>query len=191
MKRYLLLFILPIMSALSSPSATDFLDLSTTSNVDYEALQELGLTEDIEFNELVQFLKDFKSQLELRYGVTIEISDAINLAKNAILSSSEFSLDEKSTIISYYDLLFNKFRSQEQDIWSFGNKKKKPSFELPGKLAVGFVCCLSGALLCIVPFPVIQGAGVGLITTGISFTMDGLSNGEKPYYVDPITGKRI
>ncbi len=190
MNRIFIVFLIPVSLLLGSPNPTEFLDFATSSQLDDHSLQQIE-QETIDFDDLVQFMKDFKAQLELRYGVTVEMTDAINLAKNSILSSTEFSNDEKSTIISYYDLLLDKFRSHENDFLGFGNKKKKPSLELPGKLAAGFICCLSGASMCVIPFPAVQSAGVGLITTGIGLAMDGLSNGEKPYYVDPVTGNRI
>jgi len=55
---------------------------------------------------------------------------------------------------------------------------------LPDKMAVGFVCIFSGVLLCILPFGITQGIGTGLIGTGIYSAIDGVREGEKPYYID-------
>lgn len=73
------------------------------------------------------------------------------------------------------------------------HKSHKPSFstppfnrnvelELPPKMAAGFMCALGGALLCVIPGG--QGIGLTLIGTGVGLALDGLANGERPYYVD-------
>ncbi len=55
-------------------------------------------------------------------------------------------------------------------------------FVLPPKMSAGFMCALGGALLCIIPGG--QGVGLTLIGTGIGLALDGMANGERPYYVD-------
>lgn len=62
-------------------------------------------------------------------------------------------------------------------------------FELPSKMAVGFACALAGALLCIVPGA--QGAGLWMITAGAALALDGLAEGERPYYRNMDTGEVI
>ena len=62
---------------------------------------------------------------------------------------------------------------------------------LPDKMSMGFVCIFSGALLCIIPLGITQGIGTGLIATGIYSVIDGVREGEKPYYIDSKTGQTI
>jgi hypothetical protein len=61
--------------------------------------------------------------------------------------------------------------------------------ELPPKMAAGFMCALGGALLCIIPGG--QGIGLTLIGTGLGLALDGMANGERPYYIDSITKQAI
>ena len=60
-------------------------------------------------------------------------------------------------------------------------------FELPTKMAAGFVITFGGALLCLVPGG--QGAGLWMIGTGVSLAIDGLVDGERPFYRDSVTGE--
>ena len=74
-------------------------------------------------------------------------------------------------------------------------KKKYPyltaqqagEFVLPDKMAIGFICILSGSLLCILPFGISQGIGAGLVSAGIYAILDGVREGEEPYYTNPQT----
>lgn len=65
----------------------------------------------------------------------------------------------------------------------------KTELELPSKMAIGFVCAFAGALLCIVPG--CQMAGVWMMGTGASIALDGLGEGERPYYRNLDTGEII
>ena len=61
--------------------------------------------------------------------------------------------------------------------------------ELPPKMAAGFICALGGALICIIPGG--QSAGLTLIGTGIGLALDGIANGERPYYIDSSNARKI
>jgi hypothetical protein len=61
--------------------------------------------------------------------------------------------------------------------------------ELPSKIAIGFVCIFAGALLCIVPG--CQMGGVWMMGTGATIALDGLGEGERPYYRNLDTGEVI
>jgi len=37
----------------------------------------------------------------------------------------------------------------------------------------GFIKCIAGGLICIIPFPAIQAAGAGLVMSGINDCLDG------------------
>ena len=52
---------------------------------------------------------------------------------------------------------------------------------------MGFVCVLAGALICIVPGG--QGVGLCMLGAGTSLALDGLSDGDRPYYRDTETGE--
>lgn len=51
---------------------------------------------------------------------------------------------------------------------NYHSKKHKEETNVPAGLVIGFVKCLAGGLLCIIPAPVAQGIGVGLIVSGIN-----------------------
>ncbi len=54
-------------------------------------------------------------------------------------------------------------------------------------MAIGFACALAGALLCIVPG--CQAPGLWMVGTGTTLALDGLAEGERPYYRNPETGE--
>lgn len=131
MNRFICLCLLPVSFLLGSPTEQQ------------EGMQYREEQDEIDFNELYQFLKDFKHQLELTYGVSVDMTQAINIAKNAILSSSEYTIDEKNTIVNFYDILIEKFRSRELDFRTYGSDS---SIELSGKIAAGFLFNLKRAM---------------------------------------------
>lgn len=131
MNRFLCVCLLPISLLLGSPTETP------------EGMQYREEQDEIDFDELYQFLKDFKFQLELTYGVSVDMDQAINIAKNAILASSEYTVDEKNTIVNFYDILLEKFRRHELDFRSFGSET---SCELSGKIAAGLFFNLKRAM---------------------------------------------
>lgn len=53
------------------------------------------------------------------------------------------------------------------------SKNDKKESKLNSKTICGLVKCLAGGLMCVIPVPVVQAAGVGLVTTGISDCIDG------------------
>ena len=65
-------------------------------------------------------------------------------------------------------------------------KCKQQEFELPPKMALGCVCAFGGALLSILPGG--QGAGLWMIGAGVALALEGLAEGERPYYKDTETG---
>ena len=62
-------------------------------------------------------------------------------------------------------------------------------FELPSKMAVGFACALAGSLVCVLPGG--QGVGLWMVAAGATLALDGLSEGERPFYRNMDTGEII
>lgn len=60
--------------------------------------------------------------------------------------------------------------------------QNRVELELPPKMAAGFMCALGGALICILPGG--QAIGLTLMGTGLSLALDGMANGERPYYIE-------
>lgn len=176
------------------PDADEFLhSVQTLPVLNESSLQRLGFG-NATVDDVIKFLHDLQNSVANEYGYRFNLLEVIREGKKIMLAQPDFSRDDCLQLNLFYDALFEKLTHKELGIWNFGsskNKQEKPQLELPAKIAAGFMCSLGGALLCIVPIPVIQGIGVGLITTGIGLAMDGMSSGERPYYVDPRTGQRI
>lgn len=66
---------------------------------------------------------------------------------------------------------------------------RQGELELPPKMAAGFACMLGGSLIMIVPGA--QSVGLTLIGTGLALALDGMANGEQPYYIDSITREKL
>ena len=194
--KILFIFLFSPMTCLiaAAPDAHEFLHTVQTLHVLNESsLQKLGFG-NATVDDVLKFLHDLQNDVLNEYGCRLNLLGAIKESKETMLNQPDFSPDDRFQLSLFYDALFEKLTHKELGLWNFGsskNKQEKPQLELPAKIAAGFMCSLGGALLCIVPIPVIQGIGVGLVTTGIGLAMDGMSSGERPYYVDPRTGQRI
>lgn len=141
--------------------------------------------------EGILFLESLIEEMNIQYGIQLNLSDACQVVK-ANIDRLEIPDEIRRELHSIADsiesgvfsALGNK-RNHEVHSWKFISKKKKKSSSqesliLPDKLAAGFVCAFAGALLCIVPGG--QSAGLTLIGTGLALAVDGMSNGERPYY---------
>lgn len=53
------------------------------------------------------------------------------------------------------------------------HKQKKKDIKISGKTAVGFLKFTAGTLLCLIPIPIVQGAGASLAVIGINDMVDG------------------
>lgn len=52
------------------------------------------------------------------------------------------------------------------------DKKDKKEFKMKSKGIFGFVKCIAGGLICIIPVPAVQAVGAGLVLNGINDIMD-------------------
>ncbi len=127
-----------------------------------------------------------QDRLETQSGIRPDLEKAIDFCKQCVLLNADFSQDEKNQIIFAYDAFLEKFKYFQCGLWPFGDNTTQ--LELPDKLAAGFACALAGSLLCIIPGG--QSVGLTLIGSGISIALDGLAEGERPYYIDTKTGQR-
>lgn len=188
MKKVFFIFFIPFSYLFADPDPQKFLDfsLSPSSIIDISSLHQLELEGLTNLQNISVFIQGFKDEINNKYGTQVDITKAINLAKDIICSNSYINEEQKQQFIHCYDLLMNELRVKESGFWPF-SKNKKPELELPPKMAVGFICTLAGALMCVIPGG--QGAGLTLIGTGTGLIMDGLAGGERPRFVDPLAEK--
>jgi hypothetical protein len=159
-------------------------------------------------NECKNLIDSLIENINKSYGLKIDRKTAINLAKETINKSvsDEASqhyltnlidmLEETQipAIVEIEDLFANNsYKSWTWNLSRSSKQSKKPTqeleFELPDKMAGGFVCILAGSLICIIPGG--QGIGLTLVGAGVGLTFDGLANGERPYYKDKDTGEKL
>jgi hypothetical protein len=140
------------------------------------------------------FLLQLKHEVKKQHGIELDLNLIVDEALEFMAASGQFSESEIATAEEFYSQLIkseikvcNSHRSKKKK----PHKKKSPEVVLPDKMAIGFVCILSGALLCALPFGFTQGVGTGLIATGVYSVLDGAREGEKPYHIDSETGQRI
>ncbi len=160
------------------------------------------------FEEGKKFIQAFIDELNSCYGTYFTIADACTLIRNNI---EQFALPEE--LHQYLLMAADSYDSKTPQTFPQSSQKACASmmllknkhtkiqntslaaanslgieFELPDKMAIGFTCALAGALLCIIPGA--QGAGLWMIGTGAAIALDGLGEGERPYYRD-ITNDKI
>ena len=138
-------------------------------------------------NIIKEFIKDKQKEINETYGTFPDISNAIDFLKEYISIVDQLSYNEKEMLFQICNYISAKeeWYKNSMKTHRFGGKKQKKSgdfeFTLPDKMAGGFMTMLAGSLLCIIPGG--QCIGLGLV-------IDGLANGERPYYLDPKTGKK-
>ncbi len=138
-----------------------------------------------------RFLLQLQYEVKEQYGVKLDLNLIVDEALRVIAASGQFSESEMATAEGFYSQLIEPeikiYNSHKRNKKKKHQKKNGQEFLLPDKMAIGFICVLSGALLCVLPFGITQGIGTGLIGTGIYSVLDGAREGEKPYYIDSKT----
>lgn len=141
--------------------------------------------------------------LEVREPLLMTI--ALFEAQNQPISSLEMSAQKDAVLgrgkdgyqlywpweWSFFGLNKDKHKSKRKNYEIPVHTSKAPALELPNHMAVGFSLALAGALVFILPIPGAQFIGAEMVAAGGVFFLEGLANGEKPYYVDSETGMRI
>lgn len=161
--------------------------------INHEGLEKQALQQ-MSAIEGVRFLESLIEEINFQHGLNLNLSDASRIVK-ANIDQLAIPLDMRRELLSIADQFesgafsISGKRIREAQSWKFGSKKKTKTTRqeeliLPDKLAAGFACAFAGALLCIVPGG--QGVGLTLIGTGLALAIDGMSEGERPYYGKPI-----
>ena len=144
-----------------------------------------------DFKGTKKFVFEIKHELNRYHGIKLDLNSVVDAAMKTLVESGSFSDKELSSARELYTTLITSDVTAVKSCFFGGKNDKKSSASeliLPDKMAIGFVCVFSGALLCILPFGFTQGIGAGLIGTGIYSVMEGTRDGEKPYYVDTKSG---
>jgi len=142
-------------------------------------------------SEGAHFLESVIEEIQSQYGLKLNLSDACRIVK-ANIDQLDVPLDVRGNLILIAESfaaysIAEKEQLREVNSWKWGSKKKtknasREELVLPDKLAAGFACAFAGALLCIVPGG--QGAGLTLIGTGLALAIEGMSDGERPYFTN-------
>jgi len=172
-------FALQFASLYASPACSDFLMQVERRQIPLAQAQPLFSNLD----ETVHFIADFQNEAEIKYGIRPSAFEAIELAKQMIADSQEFSATEKKQLVAAFNVIKNEFTCKTAN-WAIKTKKKQDvELELPPKMATGFMCILGGSLLYLVPGA--QGVGLFCISSGAAIALEGFASGEVPYWVKP------
>ena len=177
-------FLFPLLSTsflFTSPLDTD---------LDSFIHDPIKFTQFIKYNnrEIINFALHLQNALEFKYNFQPDIVQAIMISKQTILDYPELTDDYKNQVVAILDRLSEEFQVTQCGFKWFCESKDK-ELELPEKMAAGVACLLGGGLLFLVPG--CQEAGLTLMGTGAALVLDGMAEGERPYYIDPKTGQRI
>lgn len=132
------------------------------------------ISQNLDTQELIQLIVELRNYLLMQ---NCEIPDL-----TAFLDACRVSLRDDDFYISdeIFEALkreikaldrgdsFSQVRHRSKD-----KKKKGKELKVNSKTAVGFLKFVAGGLLCLVPIPLVQGAGVGLAVLGVSEMADG------------------
>ena len=184
---------------------------SQTENVqkEIEELQQSILSSKDPALESRKFLQSFIDEINIQYGMQLTIADACRLLRenlHLLQIPKEFEGDFLTAIELFEsEPIVTKWQSAKLEAhiyppweWNFFGLNKKhssmvasishePHLELPDRMAIGVAFTAGGALACLVPGG--QGFGLWMIGLGAAFAVEGLANGEKPFYRDPDTGE--
>lgn len=156
-------------------------------------------------HEARKFIFQLKTEIRTTHGIDLDLSLMVEEALGNLIKMGKFSPEEIDLARVFYAQIFDVSDQSPEtwthDSWHWGKKKNKnkcnkkkdmsaqtQELVLPDKMAGGFMLCLGGSILCLLPFGVTQTLGTGLILTGVGFIVTSSSDGEKPYYVDKTNG---
>jgi len=142
-------------------------------------------TGQFDFEKTRSFFLQMKRDLEIEYGIDIDLQVATELALKTLVESNQFTEEEISSARELYAQLIRPDTHMRFANKTRAKKSSPKEFTLPDKTATGFVMILGGALLCIIPTGITQGLGVTLVGSGIYTVIDGAREGERPYYANP------
>lgn len=145
-------------------SISEFMDLKDTmihetdlmAMIDHlKQLKILCETRNLEFPNLTVFLTAIREHLAQG---SLEVDDA----------TFEWLYDEFWAFEDFEGFYWDPIKSKNRH-----KKQKDKEIKISTKTALGFLKFMGGSLMCIIPVPLVQGAGAALAVVGISDMVDG------------------
>lgn len=164
----------------SSENPLDFMDkvISPAGKFDRKAARE--------------FLNDLSKEVA-QQGFAFDLNAMVEEAIQTMEVLGRFSEEEIKAAQVFFSYLLDDEKFEIKKYHARGSsvgKKKAIELVLPDKMAGGFMCIIGGAILCVLPFPLTQGIGTGLICTGAAIILESSAQGDRPYYLDTETGEK-
>lgn len=148
-----------------------------------------SIDEDTELGEMVDFLVSFKSSMEMKGQVCPSLVDLMFQARD-FLRSNGVEVDQDEFEMIHQEILSREIVTSSQTFYRPSLRSERPNIELvkkhkhkkdkkggevkvKGKTIFGFIKCIAGGLICIIPIPAAQAVGAGLIVNGINDMVDG------------------
>ncbi|MES2199226.1 MAG: hypothetical protein V4489_03555 [Chlamydiota bacterium] len=143
------------------------------------------INEDTTLSEAISFLRDLRECL-IDQGYDIpSLEDLCSGMRDYLMQQGIFIDDEE--VEELYEEILRQENSAEPsfraaintntkynlDYVKSSKKKEGKETKVKSKTMFGFIKCIVGGLICIVPFPPVQAAGAGLIMSGINDCIDG------------------
>lgn len=144
----------------------------------YGLKQAHSLAEEHSLHEIIMKLVDLKWYLEAK-GCEIPDFRAILEAVRIYLRERGVEIEDAEfehlkELFQFYEDPFNALCDREP-IKEIKHKKKKhhhKEVRVSSKTAIGFLKFMGGALLCLIPIPIVQGAGASLAVLGVNDMMN-------------------
>jgi len=177
---------LPGLMPLTIPIQGDqFLQKIQVENLINSMEEQLLINGQFNLNEAYNFLERLKQGISETYLIDSDLSIGAGAALRHLINNEKFTEEEIDLGRQFYDELIS---LPDREVAAFAlfkrkNNHKEPELVLPPKMAVGFCIALAGGLLCVIPGAQIIGGEV--IAIGAGIFLDGLANGEKPYFAEP------
>jgi hypothetical protein len=128
------------------------------------------MSEEQDLHELVRLIVQFRNDMVARGCVIPRLTALLEIYRSQLY---EYGLNVDDEV---FDQLWQEFAKYESGMpvhpMKHKHKHKKEEVKISGKTAVGFLKFLGGSLLCLVPVPIIQGAGASLAVIGINDMMN-------------------
>lgn len=161
--------------AVENRSHTPYVHRAHDSDQEFLDLQNLMVAE-TDLMAMIDHLKQLKILCETRNIKFPNLTVFLTAIRNHLALGS-LEIDDAT-----FDWLYEEFRAFEDfdcvdwDPIKHKNRHKRhkdKEIKISTRTALGFLKFMGGALLCIIPVPIVQGAGAGLAAMGISDMVDG------------------
>lgn len=142
------------------------------------------INEDSTISEAISFLTDIREYLIDQGYMVLPLEDLCLGMRNYLVQQGIFIDDEEmetlyeeisrqeSSTEPSFQLAINTSSKYNLDYIKSSKKKDGKETKIKSKMMFGFIKCLAGGLICIIPFAPVQAAGAGLVMSGINDCID-------------------